>query len=125
MEPQAHRNTSVLGRLLDEISWEGASVRHYRDGGRGRENVLTAEVLTALDFLPRRAFLGAVLDNAHGADQARLTASREVEDAELVFLPDEVVLNPDGRSRGDRLIVQPDATITTPSAHVLIEAKRI
>ncbi|GAB2966453.1 hypothetical protein [Saccharothrix stipae] len=125
MEPQAHDNTSVLGRLLDEISWEGANVRGYRDGGRGRENVLTAEVLTALDFLPRRAFLGAVLDNAHGADRARHALSRESEDAEIVFLPDEVVLNPDGRSRGDRLIVQPDAVITTPAAHALVEAKKI
>jgi hypothetical protein len=125
MEPQAHDNTSVLGRLLDEISWEGANVRGYRDGGRGRENVLTAEVLTALDFLPRRAFLGAVLDNAHGADHARHTLSRQIEDAQVVFLPDEIVLNPNGRSRGDRLIVQPDAAITTPTAHALIEAKKI
>jgi hypothetical protein len=50
VEPQASGNASVLGRLLEEISWEGASVRRYRDGGRGHENVLTAEVLTALDL---------------------------------------------------------------------------
>lgn len=49
-------NTSVLGRLLEEISWEGSRVREYRDGGRGRENVLTAEVLGHfLTFLVRRS----------------------------------------------------------------------
>jgi len=39
-------NGSVIGRLPEEISWEGAAVRAYRDGGRGRgrENVLTAEL---------------------------------------------------------------------------------
>jgi hypothetical protein len=31
------RNASVLGRLLEEISWEGSLVKGYRDGGRGRE----------------------------------------------------------------------------------------
>lgn len=41
---------SVVGRLLAEISWERATA--YREGGRGRENVLVAEVLMALDFLP-------------------------------------------------------------------------
>jgi hypothetical protein len=53
-------NNSVLGRLFAEISWEGARVREYRDGGRGRENVLTAEVLGALSYLPRSTFLAAV-----------------------------------------------------------------
>jgi hypothetical protein len=110
---------------LEEISWEGRSVRGYRDGGRGRENVLTAEVLTALDFLPRSHFLGAVLDNAHGADTARATLRTEIEDADLEFLPDEIVLNPAGPSRGTRLIVQPDALITAPTCYAMIEAKRI
>jgi hypothetical protein len=84
----SHENDSdhsVLGRLLDEISWEGRSVRGYRGGGRGRENVLTAEVMTALDFLPRASFLGAVLDNAQGADAARAVLASEIEEAELVF----------------------------------------
>lgn len=115
----------MLGRLLQEISWEGQTVRRYRDGGRGRENVLTAEVLTALDFLPRQAFLGSILDSAHGADEARRRVATEVEDAVVTFLPPEIVLNPDGRSRGELLIVQPDATITSASCYVMIEAKRI
>jgi hypothetical protein len=80
--------------LLEEISWEGPSVRGYRGGGRGRENVLTAEVLTALDFLPRTSFLGAILNNAHGADTARAALAHEIEHAELEFLPNEIALNP-------------------------------
>jgi hypothetical protein len=28
-------NTSIIGRLLEDISWEGKSVRFYRYGGRG------------------------------------------------------------------------------------------
>ena len=44
----------MVGRLLQEISWERAI--SYRAGGKGRENVLTAEVLMALDFLPRTHF---------------------------------------------------------------------
>ena len=40
---------SAMGRLLEEISWEG-NARKYRHGGRGLENVLTAEFFLALDF---------------------------------------------------------------------------
>ena len=58
-----HFMVSAIDRLLDELSWEG-NARKYRGGGRGLENVLTAEVFQALDFLPRDAFLGAVLRGA-------------------------------------------------------------
>ncbi len=112
-----------LSRLLEEISWEGKTVVKYRDGGRGKENVLTAEVLTALDYLPRGAYLGNVLRHAHGT--AAVRAADEVEDAEIVFLPEEFALNPAAQGRGDRLIVQPDATITSPNTLVLLEAKAI
>lgn len=118
-------NGSVLGRLLEEISWEGRTVRRYRDGGRGLENVLTAEVLTALDFLPRKAFLGSVLRAAQGAPAVRTLLADEVEDAVITFLPEETVLNPDGPSRGEQLIVQPDAMVASPSCLMMIEAKRI
>jgi hypothetical protein len=50
---------SVLGRLLMELSWVGCNIRDVRDGGLGLENVLTAEALTPLDFLPRTDFLRA------------------------------------------------------------------
>ncbi|MBD2648195.1 hypothetical protein H6G92_18560, partial [Nostoc foliaceum FACHB-393] len=47
-------NSRVIGRLLQELSWVGSTIKEYRDGGRGFENVLTAEVFLALDFLPRQ-----------------------------------------------------------------------
>jgi hypothetical protein len=59
-------NASVIGRLLEEISWEGRRVRNYRSGGRGMENVLTAEVMLGLYYLPRRPFLGEVIRSARG-----------------------------------------------------------
>ena len=81
------KNTSVIGRLLEEISWEGASVRGYRLGGRGRDNVLTAEIFLPLGYLPRRAFLGEVLRVAHGADEARAAVIRDIEPAVLTCSP--------------------------------------
>ena len=51
-------NTSIIGRLLEEISWEGKRVVHlYRGGGRGKENVLTAEVMISLGREHRAADL--------------------------------------------------------------------
>ena len=87
---------SAIGRLLTELSWSGRSIRQYRHGGAGFENVLTAAVLQALDFLPRTAFLGSVLKQAHGADQARESLVRTVEQAEVTVLPGDIALNPDG-----------------------------
>ena len=110
-------NTSVIGRLLEEISWEGRRSRMYRQGGRGIENVLTAQVLQALDLLPRSAFLGCVIREAHGADAARARVAGEVEDLSLVFLPEEMTLAADGAR------VQADALLTGPSTLVLVEAK--
>lgn len=111
-------NESVIGRLLEEISWEGAGVRAYRDGGRGRENVLTAEVLWPLSLLPRDAFWGEVLRQAHGADESRRRAATDAEDARFILLPDQVVLP-------GNVVVQPDATVSSPDSFVLVEAKRI
>lgn len=108
-------NTSFIGRLLEEISWETA-VR-YRRGGRRLENVLTAEVLLPLSYLPRDAFLGEVLRNAHGAAAARTVAAGEVEAAEIILLPGEQSPLPGVR-------VQPDAELAGRSSYVLVEAKR-
>lgn len=124
MSPDPKARSSVLGRLLEELSWSGKLIRHYRDGGQGFENVLTAEVLTALDFLPRSAFLGAVLSAAHGADGARAQVAAEIEDAELTLLPDELQL-PSAAGQRSMLIVQPDGLMVSPSCVVLLEAKRI
>lgn len=113
------RNESVVGRLLEEISWEGAGVRAYRNGGRGRENVLTAEVLWPLSLLPRDAFLGRVIAAGHGADGARAVVAAEAESAEVVLLPDEYLVG------NRKVVVQPDATMVSDKIFVLVEAKRI
>ena len=123
--PKPILNTSVLGRLLEELSWEGSSIRRYRHGGRGYENVLTAEVLLALDFLPRQAFLGAVLRAAHGSETTLARIADEIEAAELTLLPEELKLRPSGASYQEQVVVQPDGMITSPHCVVMIEAKRI
>jgi hypothetical protein len=112
-------NSSVIGRLLEEVSWDGANVRAYRDGGRGRENVLTAEVLSPLSFLPRDAFLGEILRRAHGPEEVCARVAAEVEDADITLLPDELVLGPHG------IKVQPDAQLVSSHCYVMVEAKRI
>lgn len=109
---------SAIRRLLDEISWEGNASK-YRAGGLGRENVLTAEVLQALDFLPRRAFLGSALRNAFGADLARNQVGLDVEELIFDVLPGDLVL-PKLQVRA-----QPDALLSSQNNFVFVEAKRI
>jgi hypothetical protein len=111
------QNTSVIGRLLEEISWQKAVM--YRAGGRGIEDVLTAEVFLPLDYLPRGAFLGEVFRRAHGAGDVRALAAEEIEEATFTLLPDEVLVGP------RQVKVQPDGFVSTSSALVLLEAKRI
>ena len=116
------RSPSVLRRLLTEISWEGTTTQ-YRSGGEGFENVLTAEVFQALDLLPRTEFLGGVVAALHG-DDIEGTRSRvlmEIEGAEVDLLPGSL---PRGRGDPD-YDVQPDATLSTSGAFVLLEAKRL
>lgn len=110
--------SSIISRLLDEISWEG-NARKYRGSGRGRENVLTAEVLSPLDFLPRATFLGEVVARAQGADAARRRVVAEIEEATVSLLPGDVPL------ANSTIRVQPDAVLTSASTYTLIEAKRI
>lgn len=124
-EPKPALTRSVIGRLLDELSWVGKSIRGYRSGGVGYENVLVAETLLALDFLPRKQFLGSVLATATGAEEARLRVVADVEDADLTVLPPEIKLRPNGSSFQEQLVVQPDASLTGPSTFTLIEAKRL
>jgi hypothetical protein len=112
-------NTTIIGRLLEEISWEGQRVRLYRRGGRGMENVLTAEVMLPLSFLPRTHFLAEVLLAAHGAEDALRRVAAQIEDSELSVLPQELKLQPAGT------VVQPDALLETLGGYVLVEAKRI
>lgn len=121
MKPIDGTSGSVITRLLEELSWESAV--EYRQGGRGRENVLSAEVLLALDHLPRRSFLGAVIEAAHGADVARNVLLQSIEKATLDFLPGDLPLVP--TAVRSQLKVQPDALLTTEDTFTLIEAKRI
>jgi hypothetical protein len=111
-------NSSIIGRLLDEISWEG-NARKYRGGGRGKENVLTAEVFYPLSFLPRAAFLGEVVGQAHGADIARGRVAAEIEDALISLLHGDIPL------ADSTIRVQPDVLLTSPSTFTFVEAKRI
>ncbi|TCC48054.1 hypothetical protein E0H73_43010 [Kribbella pittospori] len=112
-------NSSVIGRLLEEVSWDGVNVRAYRDGGRGRGNVLTAEVLCPLSFLPRDRFLGEILRLAHGPGDVCARVAAEMEDADVTLLPDELVLRP------HEIKVQLDAQFISPNCYVMVEAKRI
>lgn len=121
LELSSSASSSIVGKLLEEISWEKA--RDYRAGGQGRENVLTAEVLVGLDFLPRTEFLGAVIRAAEGAEEVRNKLAAEVEDLQMDFLPGDFSLGSGGGTT--KLVVQPDAIFETPGTYTLVEAKRI
>ncbi|MDQ0733797.1 hypothetical protein [Arthrobacter agilis] len=113
---------SMIARLLEEISWERAV--KYRNGGRGMENVLTAEVLIALDLLPRSHFFAAVVNSCSGAAHARDQLVEQAEMAEMSLLPGDMSVNPLGVA-AKKFIVQPDAVIATPNVFAFVEAKRI
>jgi len=117
--------SSILQQLLHEISYEGALVERYRGGGLGQENVLTAEVLQGLDFLPREHFFGAVVRAFHGnfpAARARLLD--QIEQATFRFLPGPIPFRPSAPA-GHSYTVNPDGLIQTPDVFVFVEAKRI
>ena len=117
---------TALGRLLTVVSWEGSAVRAYRRGGRGLENVLTADVLSALEALPRTHFLGEVLRSANWGEPTRLLGIiQELEAANVSIFPDAFALRPDAATHQKRLEVQPDARIDGTSNLLVIEAKRI
>ena len=119
------QDLSAIGRLLRELSWSGRSIRAYRDGGLGVENVLTVEVLQGLDFLPRAAFLGAVIAAAHDAPAARAKLVGDSELAKFTLLPNALDL--DGSdARGEQgPVVYPDALLVSPGCFAVVEAKRI
>ncbi|MCX6433953.1 MAG: hypothetical protein NTX29_14670 [Actinobacteria bacterium] len=112
---------SAVRRLLDEVSWEG-NAKKYRGGGGHLENVVTAEVFAALDFLPRGHFLGQVLLAAHGADGARSMAAGLSEESVVDVLPGDLSptwLTGDATGWG----VQPDVLISSPDSLIYVEAK--
>ena len=92
-------------------------MNRYRDGGRGMENALTAEVFQGLSNLPRDLFLGEILRFAHGAEQTRFAAANEVEHADLDVLPGSFLLP------ALDMDVQPDVWVTGSSVQLLVEAK--
>lgn len=92
-------------------------MNRYRDGGRGMENALTAEVFQGLSNLPRDLFLGEILRCAHGAEQIRFSAASEVEHVDLDVLPGSLLLP------ALDMDVQPDVWVTGSSVQVLVEAK--
>lgn len=112
------QNDSPVGRLLEELSWEG-NARKYREGGRGVENVLVTEVFGVLDLLPRNAFLGGMLRVAHGAATAREGVLSEIEAVRIDVLPGGPDLAPGGPN------IQPDVMLHAPASTTLVEAKRI
>jgi len=120
-------NTSIIGRLLNEISWEGKFVKRYRNGGAGYENVLTAEFFQALDFLPRNQFFSVFLESLNGLNNnpAIRTLVNQVEDISVKLLPGNFYLKPSQDSHQAAIGVQPDAIIETKDVYALVEAKRI
>jgi len=124
-EALAHNSSVLGGHLLQEISWSGRSIREYRNGGLGYENVLTAEALQGLDFLPRSAFLGAVIKAAQGASAARYQLVEDAEHAEFTLLPGDKYLETSTGSSQRRITVQPDGLIDSPRCFTVVEAKRI
>jgi hypothetical protein len=127
MSNSGNRSTSssVVGRLLEELSWVGSKISDYRNGGRGYENVLTAEGLLGLDYLPRTRFLGEVISRAHGAEECRKRLVSEIEGAVLTLLPGDQPLAPSRRTKKEQLRVQPDGLIESDAVFAVLEAKRI
>lgn len=115
--------SSAIGQLLDELSWAGRLVRRMRGGGIGDENVLTTEVMLALDLLPRSAFLGAVIAAACGADHARAVVVEGIEAAEVLVLPGDRTACRRGEPDADPVRVQPDTIIRSTDSWVFVEAK--
>ena len=120
---------SPLARVLSGVSWEGRKVNSkYRDGGRGVEEVLTAEVFQALEFLPRYPFIEEVAKNITrlAADQSPFIEVDEVESATFEVSPGGALsLWPSAETHQQRIEVQFDALITTNRSKIYVEAKRI
>lgn len=117
---------SIIGRLVEEISWAGQNVKKYRNGGVGYEIVLTGEILQALDLLPRKKYLSEIIRKSHGRySKAKSALIEEIEDAQFTFLPGNHYLKPSLDSHQKALAVQPDAVINTPKVFTLVEAKRL
>jgi hypothetical protein len=83
-------------------------------------------VFQALDFVPRKHFLGAVIESVNGLEEAcKKQLSDLVENAHIRILSHEYYLCPSRKAYQDKVAVQPDVLIETLNTLVLVEAKRI
>jgi len=114
----------LIGRLIEELSWEGRSIKNYRGGGRGKENILTAEVFNSLNGLPRDPYLKAVIENSTGSNIAKEALIKELELLNFDLLPGN---NPliKNKNHQEGMSVQPDGWIEGGKVICLMEAKRI
>ncbi len=125
VQSKAKTSLSALGRLLNEISWEG-NARKYRHGGPGLENVLTVEVFQALDFLPRPEFMGRIIRSAEGGSPATLEVlAGQVENLTFSLLEGDINLAEDPPKGKGRVHLQPDGILESPLVYCMLEAKRI
>jgi hypothetical protein len=119
-------NLSIIGSLLSEVSWAGKTVNKYRDGGKGLENVLSAEVLQLLDFLPRTEFLGEIFKFLHSASDAVVKhLIEEIEEVGMNLFPGNYYLKANPTSHQQGISVQPDGILESSSIYGLLELKRI
>lgn len=126
MAQEEHR--SAFRALVHGMSWEGRTVvRKYRDGGKGVEEVLTAEVFQALQFLPRDPFIKQILEAVHSLDEEQPFSSHsEYKQADFLLSPaGRFALRPDESSHQQQMDVQFDAMIRTEESAIFVEAKRI
>jgi hypothetical protein len=85
--------------------------------------VLFALVLQGLDFLPRREFLGVIIDRAEGGSlEAKRRFMLQVEQADIEFQPRFGFRV--GVQNHQSKTVRPDARIATDDIFVVVEAKR-
>lgn len=119
---------SPIGKMLSDISWEGRLVsKKYRDGGRGKENVLTTEIFLALQFLPRFPFIDEVVSTfVSESDRKSFLTPEEIESSEFIVFPSgRFALRPSALTHQQAIDVQIDALIQTDESAVFVEAKRI
>lgn len=116
---------TAISRLMEVVSWHGPSIRHFRHGGAGKEDVLTTEVFQSLDFFPRTHFLAPVLLGCKGlAQPARDLLIDEAESLRIEAHADRFHLRPEEATHHARVAVDPDVVLETPEVLAFVEAKR-
>lgn len=114
--------------LVHGMSWEGRTVvSKYRNGGKGVEEVLTAEVFQALEFLPRRPFVRSIFEKIHTLDEgSSFVPPSEHKTSQFLLSPaGRFVLRPDESTHQTQIDVQFDGMIRTADSNIFVEAKRI